>query len=323
MSLVEQALKRAKQTGRPVPLSSGAAPAPEATLPVGPGVGSEASPRDDARTAAPAAFATGSGETTSSLKALPSIEIDADALRRAGYLPPVEQEREIAEQFRHIKRPLLARAFGRGTEAVESGRVIMVTSALPGEGKTFCALNLARSLSLEADSSVLLVDSDTARPQVTRTLGLQGRPGLVDALLDHTLDVESLVNLTNLPKFTVIPAGRPSENAAELLSSARMSELLARLTSKDWPNRIVLLDAPPLLVTNEAKTLVDAAGQIVLVVRGASTPQSAVLDAIGHLPESKFVGLVLNESETVSGVGYGYYGRMYKYGLADGEQRGE
>ncbi|MFO1395091.1 MAG: AAA family ATPase [Steroidobacteraceae bacterium] len=271
------------------------------------------------------AEAAGTGDTTASLEALPSINLDADALRRAGYLPPVEQEREIAEQFRHIKRPLLARAFGRGTAPVEYGRVIMVTSALPGEGKTFCALNLARSLCLEKDSSVLLVDADTARPQVTRTLGLQGRPGLVDALLDHAVDIEGLVNLTNLPKLTVIPAGRPSETAAELLSSARMGELLARLTSKDWPNRIVLLDAPPLLVTNEAKTLVDAAGQVVLVVRGASTPQSAVLDAIGHLPEDKFVGLVLNESETVSGAGYGYgyYGRMYEYGLADDENRGE
>jgi len=312
MSLVEQALKRAKQAGRPLPLAGTEPARPDPALPAAVvAVGSTS--------VEGTAAATATGDTTSSLAALPSIEIDADALRRAGYLPPVEQEREIAEQFRHIKRPLLARAFGRGTEALERGRVIMVTSALPGEGKTFCAINLARSLCLEADSSVLLVDADTARPQVTRTLGLQGREGLVDALLDHGANIESMVTLTNIPKLTVIPAGRPSENAAELLSSARMADILARLTSKDWPDRIVLIDAPPLLVTNEAKTLVDSAGQVVLVVRGSSTPQSAVLDAIGHLPESKFVGLVLNESDTVSGAGfgYGYYGRMYDYGSKD------
>ncbi|MFO1407115.1 MAG: AAA family ATPase [Steroidobacteraceae bacterium] len=323
MSLVEQALKRAKQTGRPLPLAGSEPVAAEGSIPAGV-VGVTGRP-DEAAGASPAAGSSASsGETTSSLDALPTIEIDADALRRAGYLPPVEQEREIAEQFRHIKRPLLARAFGRGAEPVERGRVIMVTSALPGEGKTFCALNLARSLCLEKDSSVLLIDADTSRPQVTRTLGLQGRAGLVDALLDPHADIDRLVTLTSLPKLTVIPAGRPSETAAELLSSARMSDILARLTSKDWPNRVVLLDAPPLLVTNEAKTLVEAAGQVVLVVRGASTPQSAVLDAIGHLPETKFVGLVLNESETVSGVGYGYgyYGRMYEYGQDDEEQRG-
>ena len=312
MSLVEQAMKRAKQAGRPLPLAGTELAKPDPALP-------SAVVAVRATTVEGTAVATATGDTTSSLEALPSIEIDPDVLRRAGYLPPVEQEREIAEQFRHIKRPLLARAFGRGTEAVERGRVIMVTSALPGEGKTFCAINLARSLCLETDSSVLLVDADTARPQVTRTLGLQGREGLVDALLDQGANIESMVTLTNIPKLTVIPAGRPSDNAAELLSSARMAEILARLTSKDWPDRIVLIDAPPLLVTNEAKTLVDSAGQVVLVVRGSSTPQGAVLDAIGHLPESKFVGLVLNESETVSGAGYGYgyYGRMYDYGSKD------
>ena len=312
MSLVEQALKRAKQAGRPLPLAGTEPAKPDPALP-------SAVVAVGATVVEGTAAATSTGDTTSSLEALPSIEIDADALRRAGYLPPVDQEREIAEQFRHIKRPLLARAFGRGTEAVERGRVIMVTSALPGEGKTFCAINLARSLCLEADSSVLLIDADTARPQVTRTLSLQGREGLVDALLDPGASIESMVTLTNIPKLTVIPAGRPSETASELLGSARMAEILERLTSKDWPDRIVLIDAPPLLVTNEAKTLVEVAGQVVMVVRGSSTPQGAVFDAIGHLPESKFVGLVLNESDTVSGAGfgYGYYGRMYDYGSKD------
>lgn len=267
-----------------------------------------------------------SAEATDSVHALRVVSIDLDALRRSGYVPPPDQEREVSEQFRHIKRPLLARAFGRGTTPVAGGRVIMISSALPGEGKTFCSINLARSLCLETDSTVLLVDADTAKPQVTRALGQLGEPGLVDALQDENVDVESLVCATNVPKLTILPAGRASETAAELLGSARMGELLQRLTSPKWPNRIVVLDSPPLLVTNEAKTLVDYAGQVVLVVRASVTPQRAVLDAISHLREDQFVGLLLNESDTVAGVGYGYgyYGRMYQYGRSDGEgQRGE
>jgi protein-tyrosine kinase len=269
----------------------------------------------------------GSTAVTDRFRELRHISIDLDNLRRLGYIPPSGQEREVAEQFRHIKRPLLARAFGRGMEPLAGGRVLMVSSALPGEGKTFCSINLARSLCLETDSSVLLVDADTAKPQVSRALGLLGEPGLVDALQGDGTDVEALVVTTNIRKLSVLPAGRISEQTPELLSSSRMEELLQRLTSKESPDRIVLLDSPPLLLTNEAKTLVDCAGQVILVVRAGATPQSAVLDAISHLREDQFVGLILNESDTVAGVGYGYgygyYGSMYQYGKAEGRQQGD
>jgi protein-tyrosine kinase len=312
MSLIEQAIKKAKASGAPAPLESSASADP--SMPAGSRAGRDRE-----------AEMTGqSAETTDTFSALRCISIDVDSLRRAGYVPPLEQEREISEQFRHIKRPLLARAFGRGMNPVPNGRVIMISSALPGEGKTFCSINLARSLCLETDSSVLLVDADTAKPQVTRALGLLDEPGLVDALQDESIDVESLVSMTNVPKLSVLPTGRTSNGAAELLASARMAEVLQRLTSRQWPNRIVVLDSPPLLVTNEAKTLVDSAGQVVLVVRANTTPQSAVLDAISHLREDQFAGLILNESGTVAGVGYGYgyYGRMYQYGQSEGGWKG-
>lgn len=310
MSLVERALKKAKEAGRP-----------ELLGPAAPTVAESSQGSAVPTAAAPGRETTSRGESTEitdSFTTLRSVSIDLDSLRRAGYVPPPEQEREIAEQFRHIKRSLLARAFGRGMAPVAGGKVIMISSALPGEGKTFCSINLARSLCLETDSSVLLVDTDTAKPQVTQAMGLRGQPGLVEALQDASVDVESLVSMTNIPKLSVLPAGRASETAAELLGSARMAEVLQRLTSHQWPNRIVVLDSPPLLVTNEAKSLVDCAGQVVLVVRASATPQSAVLDAISYLREEQFVGLILNQSDTVAGVGYGYgygyYGRMYQYG---------
>ena len=312
MSLIEQAIKKAKASGAPAPLESTASAdrSIPAALPAAPDRETEVTGQ--------------STDATDTFNALRCISIDVDSLRRAGYVPPLEQEREISEQFRHIKRPLLARAFGRGMNPVPNGRVIVISSALPGEGKTFCSINLARSLCLETDSSVLLVDADTAKPQVTRALGLLDKPGLVDALQDESIDVETLVAMTNVPKLSVLPTGRMSNGAAELLASARMAEVLQRLTSRQWPNRIVVLDSPPLLVTNEAKTLVDFAGQVVLVVRANSTPQSAVLDAISHLREDQFAGLILNESDTVAGVGYGYgyYGRMYQYGQSEGGRKG-
>ncbi len=318
MSLVEQALKKARASGAPGPATTAAISG--ATPPMTPAM----PPRIRGQTAEPAERG---GDVTDRLGALRVVSIDLDALRRSGYVPPPDQEREVSEQFRHIKRPLLARAFGRGTAPLAAGRVIMISSALPGEGKTFCSINLARSLALETDSNVLLVDADTAKPQVTRALGQLDQPGLVDALQDENIDVESLVCATNVPKLTILPAGRASETAAELLGSVRMGELLQKLTSANWPSRIIVLDSPPLLVTNEAKTLVDYAGQVVLVVRANTTPQRAVLDAISHLREDQFVGTILNESDTVAGVGYGYgygyYGNMYQYGRSDGDrQRG-
>jgi protein-tyrosine kinase len=310
MSIIERALKKAKEAGAPEPLVSDASvsaaiqsvPAASPAIP-------------DRKTE----LVERSAETTDTFASLRNISIDIDSLRSAGYVPPYKQDREVSEQFRHIKRPLLARAFGRGMTPVAGGRVIMISSALPGEGKTFCAINLARNLCLDTDSSVLLVDADTAKPRITRALGLLDEPGLVDALKGDSIDVESLVSTTNVAKLSVLPAGRASETASELLASARMAEVLRQLTSHRWPDRIILLDSPPLLVTNEAKTLVDYAGQVVLVVRAGATPQSAVLDAISHLREDQFVGLILNETDTVAGLGYGYgyYGRMYEYGQSD------
>jgi protein-tyrosine kinase len=315
MSLVEQALKKAKAAGTPLPLSTAAPPAPEAPA-------AEASaPETVSATRAPATveLIEPSPDITATFKTLKSLEVDLGRLSRMGYLPPPEQQREIEEQFRHIKRPLLARALGRGMPRQDNGVVIMVTSALPGDGKTFSAVNLAMSLALEKDTSVLLVDADLIKPQAGKVFGLENEPGLVHALSDDSVDVETLVVQTSIPKLAVLPAGRTAQPTAELLSSARMATVIQRLKSYSG-TRIILLDSPPLLITNEAKAFAELAGQVVLVVRANATPQRAVLDAIAFLREDQFVGAILNQSDTVSGSGYGYsyYGQLYKYGVSPG-----
>jgi protein-tyrosine kinase len=242
------------------------------------------------------------------------LQIDPDTLRKAGYFPPIQQERELIEQYRHIKRPLVARALGRGGNGRDPrASVIMVTSALPQEGKTFTTINLTRSFALEKDATVLLVDADVANPQATRVIGADGAPGLIDALGDDSIDVASLVLETNVPGVQVLPVGCATDLGAELIGSQRMGDLIDRLIEVA-PNRIILLDSAPLLVTNEGKALIHVAGQVVLVVQAHSTPQHAVLEAAELFGEDQYVGVVLNQCEEAVGLGYGYYAGTYNYG---------
>jgi protein-tyrosine kinase len=239
--------------------------------------------------------------------------IDLRLLRADGYLPDEAQDRRFADYYHRIKRPLIQRAFsGKGGEDL---RLILMTSALPGEGKTFTTLNLALSMARERDMSVLLVDADLPTARISRVLGLQREPGLIDALHYATLDVESLVLSSDVPGLDLLPAGAPTgasaDGVAELLSSARMREIMTRLNRTDT-RRLVLLDSPPLLVSTEARALAQIPGQIVLVVRVGYTPRRALLDAIDQVEKKKLQGLVLNDAHITSE--HGYY--RYPYGAA-------
>ncbi len=334
MSLVEKALQKMKLAEREA--AGAAAPqaraaTPPATAPVVPPPA--ASPRvepprveqaatpapDRAEAVAPIARREAPAAEAVVPRARPehkALQIDPATLRERGYLPPAPQERELTEQYRHIKRPLVARAFGRaGIAPVRRGAVVMVTSALPREGKTFTAINLTRSIALEKDASVLLIDCDVANPQCTRAMGADGMAGLMDALGDPHMDVESLVLNTSVDKLEFLPIGRGTDMGAELMSSQRMEQCLDRLLDA-VRNRIILLDSAPLLITNEGKTLIPLAGQVVLVVHADSTPQHAVLEAADLFDGSQFVGVVLNQCAEAVGLGYGYYGGTYGYGDA-------
>jgi len=237
------------------------------------------------------------------------VRIDARALRAAGILPPELQARVVGDQFRHIKRPLLAGALGRGGAAVPNGRLIMVGSALQGDGKTFSCLNLALSLALEHDVSVLLVDADVVRPQLTRLLNLEEAPGILDALTDFEMHPLEVVSPTDTPGLEFVAAGRRKDNMSESLASRRLDEILSEWLAAS-ANRIVLFDTPPLLVTNEARVLAGKVGQVLLVVREDATPQSAVKDALRLVRTGSSVSLILNDSR--AGGASGYYG--YNYG---------
>jgi protein-tyrosine kinase len=230
--------------------------------------------------------------------------IDVNAMRAGGYLPEKGNERQIADHYRRIKRPLIEKVLS-GDTAGGDPRIIMIASAIPGDGKTFTSINLALSMALERDISVLLVDSDVAKHHLTDIFGLTDEKGLLDALTDERIEPESLVVPTSTRGFSILPAGRRAEGTAELLSSNRMRQIAATLIAQN-PRRILLLDSPPLLITNEGRAILKMAGQVVLVVRAGVTPRNAVKAAVDMFDEKQAGGLILNDFKV--GLTEGYYG---------------
>ncbi|MBN4079043.1 tyrosine-protein kinase family protein [Beggiatoa alba] len=229
-------------------------------------------------------------------------------LEKQGFLTPESDRSKFAEEYRLLKRPLLMNAKGKGTKTIDRGNLIMVVSALPGEGKTFTALNLGLSLAMERDTTVLVVDSDVVNPSLTRLLGLQNEPGLIDVLLNEQIGLGDVIVNTDIPKLSVMPAGQTHVNSTELLASEQMQRVANELSVR-YPDRIVIFDAPPLLVTTEAGVLAHVMGQVLMVVEAGKTPQHVIIEAITKLEEDKVIGLVLNKSRvSSSGDYYGGYG---------------
>jgi protein-tyrosine kinase len=286
VSLVEKALKKMERAR--------AATAPAAAAPVR----RAEEPKPEVRSQAPPPALARTDKL---------ITVNLRALRDSGILPTEQSERRVAAEFRQIKRPLVAAMRGRGVPALPNGRALMVASALPGEGKTFTSINLSLSLALEKDTTVVLVDGDLAKAHLSRIFDVRDEPGLMDVLEDGSRDVASVIIPTTVPGLSILPAGRGSQTATELLASARMESIVADLLARD-PTRIVVFDSPPLLLTTESRALTSVAGQVVVVVRAEDTTHSAVLEAIKHVAQGKPVGLVLNQCRARATHGYYNYG---------------
>jgi exopolysaccharide/PEP-CTERM locus tyrosine autokinase len=253
-------------------------------------------------------------ESVDSASAANRLVVDVNDLRAGGYLPELGKDRQFADQYRRIKSPLIEKALSGDTAGGEP-RIIMVASAVPGDGKTFTSINLAFSMAQERDISVLLIDSDVAKHHITDIFGLRERKGLLDALTDQSLDAEALIVPTSSRGFSILPAGGRVEGTAELVSSNRMRQIVTRLCARN-PRQILLLDSPPLLITNEGRALVKIAGQVVLVVRAGETPRHAVQAAIGMFDEKQAGGVILNQ--VTVGFTEGYYGYGAYGNPADG-----
>jgi len=225
-------------------------------------------------------------------------------------VPGSDLGREIQDDYRRIKRPLVSNACGRDRSMVENGNIILVTSSVPGEGKTYTSVNLALSISQEMDTTVLLVDCDVAKQGVSRMLGLENVCGLVDVLENDDLTIGDVILQTDIPHFRVVSAGKRNEYVTELLASQRMSSLVSEIASR-YTDRIIIFDGPPMLPTPQTAVLAKLVGQVVFVVEVGKTPQLLVKEALEMIPDEQATGLIMNKNEGLvsrGGYYYGYYG---------------
>ena len=303
-SLIEQAAKRLEQlrgAGVAVPVPShGLVPAEAeraaAIPPVQPAAA--AAPRDD--------------EPALSSR---RVELNLAMLESSGIVTPNAPRSHIADEYRVIKRPLISNAMGRGAAALTHGNLIMVTSAMSGEGKSFTSVNLAMSIAAELDHTVMLVDADVARPSILRMLGLPNGPGLLD-LLEGKAVMSDVLMKTNIDKLTILPSGTPHARATELLASDAMRLLLDDI-SKRYPDRIVIFDSPPLILTTEARVLASQMGQVVMVIQADKTLQADVQQALATIESCPVKMMLLNKvrADVKGSYGYGYgYGYGHGYG---------
>jgi len=223
------------------------------------------------------------------------ISLDYAALSALGYAVPDTDSKQLAEEYRIIKRPVVMNALGKGAAPIVHGNLVSIASSLPSEGKTFTALNLGMSIASEMDATVLLIDGDVIKASLSKLLGVDNNRGLIDLLEDPKCTIKDVILDTQNPKLKIIPAGTRSVKSTELLASQAMERLLSELAER-YRDRVILFDSPPILATSEASVLNHLMGQVLLVIEAGSTPVQAVRDSIGRLDTNKAIGLILNKS---------------------------
>lgn len=247
------------------------------------------------------------------------VSIDLARLAELGLVTLGNPRSQVSEEFRVIKRPLIRNATGKGAAPIKNGNLVMVTSALPGEGKSSSAASLAMSIAMELDKTVLLVDADVAKPALMRMFGIEETRGLLDVLVDDSLDLSAVLLRTDVDKLVILPSGTAHPQATELLASDAMTKLLDEMAAR-YPDRIIIFDSPPLLLTNEARALAAHMGQIVVVVEAERTRHAALTQALALIDACPVKLLLLNKSSP-GGAGdhYRYYGSggygHYGYGV--------
>jgi receptor protein-tyrosine kinase len=323
MSLIEKAARRLEELKRSgvaihdadegAAVAPAAPPAPDAQIAPAPDGSKRAF---DVQQAAPAATPEPQVPPPGPARAAQRVGLDYDRLAAAGIVTPDAPRSQVADEFRVIKRPLITNALGRGAARVRNGNLIMVTSAFPGEGKTFCSINLAMSIAMELDTTVLLVDADVAKPSVLTTFGLPTKEGLLDVLSDPSIDLADVLLRTDVDRLSLLPSGTRHERATELLASEAMNRLLDEMAQR-YADRVIVFDSPPLLVTTESRVLASHMGQVVLVVEAERTSHADVKQALATVDACPVKLLMLNKGSAASAGGYyGYHGsgRGYGYG---------
>jgi Mrp family chromosome partitioning ATPase len=284
--------------------------APVKRLPVEPVVPPVAAPaparvRDPAEAQPAAAPATAAPQACEAVDLpAPRYAVDRDLLAHHGLIDPEGPVTGLMEEFRIVKRQLLKAA---RADASGRSRRILVSSPLPNEGKTFCAVNLALAMAAERDCEVVLVDADLAKPSILSMLGLPKGPGLMDALANPSIRVEDCVIGTDIAGFHVLPAGNQTNADSEYLAAREAAVILDRLTM-GARQRVLVFDSPPALAASPAADLANLVGQVLMVTRADQTGQSALEDALTLLSTCPDIKLLLNDAHfSPSGRRFGDY----------------
>jgi len=239
-----------------------------------------------------------------------TVWIDFPQLAARGNLVPGTALTREAEEYQYIKRRLLGNIALKAGAGGRPANLIMVTSSVPGEGKTFTSLNLSMSITFERDHTVLVVDTDIMKRDLSRQLNLEDRLGLYDYLDGQVEDIAKVIYRTNVPNLAIIPSGRFKAASTEMLASVRMRALVDEFSTR-YKDRVVLFDTPPLLATSTAIALAPMVGQLVLVVEAGSTKRATVQMAVRTLDRSPITGLILNKCKGSSVKVHDYYGDYY------------
>ncbi|MDM7859619.1 XrtA-associated tyrosine autokinase [Alteromonas sp. ASW11-36] len=300
MSTIERALSKQKKNQKVAPESSSTEP-----------VDSVEQADETATTSAPVVKETSTPAVEQSDNShKKELYIDVEDLEERGFVSIDASRRRINEEYRAIKRKLLKNAFGPLAETLTNPNIIMVSSAKPGEGKTFTAINLALSIAAEKDKTVLLVDADVLRPNVSKTLKIKTDDGLMEYLLDEKEDISEVMYNTNIDKLRIIPAGKSHHLSTELLASGKMQDTIDEIANR-YPDRIVIIDTPPLIGINETAILTNFAGQAVVVTVEGRSKMVDIRNAVGQLNPDMAIGFIVNKAQLSVDDEAGYYGYYY------------
>lgn len=299
-STVERAIDGDETSGeqsRSAPEALGAEEAPAPAADSVPSVTDPAAPRTEASVTPPAAQPAGN-----------FVDIDLRNLEQQGFVLPETGPQRLAEEYRHIKRRILGNMVPGVLNTRRPANLVMITSSVPGEGKTFTSVNIALSIAAELDKTVLVIDSDIIKSDLTRAFGMKHCMGLFDYLENPDMGVEHVIYRSSIPSLSVIPAGHSGTAVSEKLASGAMGRLTDELASR-YHDRIIIFDCPPILATSGATALAPHVSQVVMVVEARDTAQATVKDALNIIGQERVTGVILNKSKApTSQSSYYYYG---------------
>ena len=242
--------------------------------------------------------------------------VEESAFVRAGMLDWRNTRNRTAEEFRVAQVQVLRTAFAP-ENAGTGANLVMVTSARPGEGKSFTSLNLATSIARQRDREVVLVDVDAKQDSLGALLGLSNVPGILDLAAEPGGDAENYLVKTAFPKLSIMPIGPQLERSAELFATRAMARIIREL-GRRYADRIVILDAPPCLSSSDPSTMAPIVGQVVMLVEAGRTQREEVEAALDLIQACPRITLLLNKVQLSTRHSFGAYTAQYGYGYGYG-----